>query len=1021
MSFNQWIHKHTRSVLFVMLILALAGAWASLHLPVALFPRVSFPRLEVNIHAGDRPTPRMAAAVTYPVEEIVRSIPGVQSVKSITSRGSAEIFVNFAWGSNMAQALLQVRSQINGILSKLPPGVGFCTKRMDTTNFPVLGYSLTSRTLSPVRMRNIAQYQLRPLLSTVRGVARVQVQGGAVEEYRVVVDPVRLNALGMALTDVADALRTSNVLTSVGRLEDHDKLYLVISNTRFKSIRRISQVILRSGANGIVRLEDVATVRRDIRPQWVRVSADGKEAVLLQIFQQPGGNTVRIARLIKHKLDRFEKKLPSGVHIATWYNQSQLILASAASVRDAVFIGVLLAIVVLLLFLRNWKITLIVGIVVPAVLASTILLLFLLHMSFNIMTLGGMAAAVGLIVDDAIVMVEHIIRRIRTGTGLHHESIIRATTEFTGPLAGSSTSTMIIFAPLAFLSGVTGAFFKALSLTMAASLFISFMMAWLAVPVLAVRLLDQSDSAHPEGGHITDFSHRTYTWVMIRILRRPVLVLVIIIPLLAIGYLAYQQVGSGFMPRMDEGGFILNYVAPPGTSLTETNRLLMEVEKILLANPYVDTFSCRTGLQLGGGLTEPYTGDFFVQLKPFPRPPIDRIMTEVRRQVHEHVPGLKIDTAQMIQDLIGDLTAVPQPIEIKIFSDQTTVLDREARRVKLAISKIPGVVEARSGIVLAGDALVIRVNRVKAALQGMTAGAITKLLEEYLTGTVTTRIQRGPRMIGVRVWVPEADRHTQRDMRNILMRAPDGHLFPLKMVATLKTVTGRQEIARYNLKRMVAVNARISGRDMGSTVAALKRILNRPGMFYPGVYYQLGGLYKQQQIAFHDLLVVIIAAMLLVFLLLLFLYEHFRVALAMLSIPLLALTCVIVGLWITHTELNVSSMMGMTMVVGIVTEVAIFYYSEYHDMHESAPVINRLIEAGKNRMRPIAMTTLAAILALLPLAMGVGQGAAMQQPLAIAIITGLCVQMPLTLVILPTLLGIVHQFNSNYNYSDAGG
>ncbi|MHB1767240.1 MAG: efflux RND transporter permease subunit [Phycisphaerae bacterium] len=1009
MNFNQWIHKHTRSVLFVMLVLALGGALAAVGLPVALFPRVSFPRIEVSVNSGQQPAQRMAVAVTYPVEQAVRSIPGVRSVEARTGRGACELKIGFAWGSNMAQALLEVEAQINAILSKLPAQTSFRAKRMDTTNFPVLGYSLVSSTVSPSRLRTIATYKLKPLLSAVRGVARVQVQGGATPEYQVIVDPGRLQAFNMTLSDVAQALSAANVLSAVGKFEDHDKLYLIISNTSYRSIRQIQQVVLRTGANGLVRLGDVATVTLATKPQWTRVDADGHPAVLLQIFQQPGGNTVQIAQDIKNKINGFKKNLPAGINIATWYNQSQLILASAASVRDAVIIGIILAVLVLLLFLRNWKITLIAAMVVPAVLSSTILLLYLFHMSFNIMTLGGMAAAVGLIIDDAIVMVEHIVRRIRGAAGDQRGRIIKATREFTVPLAGSSTSTMIIFAPLAFLSGITGAFFKALSLTMAASLLISFFMAWLAVPVLAAHFLNQRDANQPESGRITAFLHRTYGWLMIRILRVPALILVAIIPILAVGYLAYRNVGSGFMPRMDEGGFILNYVANPGTSPTETNRLLLEVERIILTNPYVDTFSRRTGLQLGGGTTRSYTGDFFIRLKGFPRPPIEQVMTAIRERIRQRVPGLKIDTAQMMQDLIGDLTAVPQPIEIKIFSDSGPLLDAEALKVKRDISHIAGVVEVRSGIQIAGDALQIRVNRIKAALQGMTAGAITSALKQYLSGTVTTHIQRGPQMIGVRVWVPQADRATERDIGNLRLRAPDGHLFPLKTVASIETLTGQQEIFSDNLKRMIAVTARISGRDMGSTVAAVLRILNKPGMFPQGMYYELGGLYKQQQIAFRGLLVVMIAAVLLVFLVLLFLYEHFRVALAMLSIPLLALCCVFVGLWITHTELNVSSMMGMTMVVGIVTEVGIFYYSEYHDMEEGTSVLKRLIDAGKNRMRPIAMTTVAAILALLPLALGIGQGAQMQQPLAIAIITGLCVQLPLTLVILPALLGIVHR------------
>lgn len=786
MSFTQWTHRHTRSILFVITVFALGGIFAAFSLPVSLFPEVSFPRIEIDINAGQRPANRMAIVVTYPVERALRAIPGVTSVKSDTSRGSAEVYVNFNWGTHMARALLQVQSQINGILPKLPPGTTFHAKRMDLTNFPVLGYSLTSKRVSQVKLRDIAEYKIRPLLSTIRGVSRVQVQGGAIREYRVVVNPERIAALGLTLSDVAKALAASNILSAVGKMQDHDQLYLIISDSRFTTMKRISQVVLRTGNNGVVRLSDVAAVKSDIKPQWITTTADGRRAVLLQVFQQRGGNTVRISQKIRATLKKYEKTLPRGVHIATWYNQSQLILQSADSVRDAVCIGIALAIIVLLVFLRNWKMTVIAAIMVPAVLASTILLLDMLHMSFNVMTLGGMAAAVGLIIDDAIVMVEHIVRRIHDAPHDHQQSIINATREFTRPLAGSSASTIIIFTPLAFLSGITGAFFKALSLTMAAALFISFFTAWLGVPVLAARMLSSRD-AHPgQGGGFTHLAHRIYEAIMRPMLRSPLLVLLVIVPILAGGYLAWSHVGSGFMPRMDEGGFILNYVAPPGTSLTQTNYMLDEVEKILLANRWVDTYSRRTGLQLGGGLTEPYTGDYFIRLKPFPRPPIEQIMSDVRRRVHERVPGLKIDTDQMMQDLIGDLTAVPQPIEIKIYSDHPSVLDRTARHITAAIKTVRGVVEVRSGIRLAGNAIEIHVNPVKAALQGLSAGQITTLVREYLTGRVSTYIQHGPRLVGVRVWVPRRFRHTVKEIRNILLPAPDGHLVPLKMVATLQ-------------------------------------------------------------------------------------------------------------------------------------------------------------------------------------------------------------------------------------------
>jgi CzcA family heavy metal efflux pump len=1004
MSFTAWAHSHARSILFLLGALALAGAVASFSLPVALFPHVDFPRVRITLDAGDRPAEQMTIEVTVPVEEAVRAIPGVRSIRSTTSRGTAEISVNFNWGENMISGLLQCQSQVNKILPSLPAGTSFEVERMDPTVFPVIAYSLTSNSHSLVELRDLALYTLRPALSTVQGVARVGVQGGRVEEYRVTVDPDKLQSFKMTVAEVATALSASNVLIAVGRLEQYDKLYLVVSDTRFKKFDEIEHTVLRSNPDGVVLLDDVATVEHSTEPQWMRVTADGRDAVLFQVYQQPAGNTVEIARGIKAKLNEITKQIPEGVKIADWYDQSDLIIASEHSTRDAILIGMILAAFVLVIFLRDWKVTLIATLTVPAVLVTTILLLYVVKMSFNIMTLGGMAAAVGLIIDDAIVMVEHIIRRVRAAhEGDPRLRVVSAATEFTNPLAGSSAATIIIFTPLAFLSGVTGAFFKALSLTMAASLIISFIVAWLAVPILCATFLKRRDAKIEERGRFTRRVHEVYREKMQRLLRQPRLAIVFLVPLLLVGFIAFKNVGSGFMPVMDEGGFIIDYISPPGTSLAETDRLLRQVESILQETPEVQTYSRRTGLQLGGGVTEANTGDFFVRLKPFPRRGIEEIMNDVREEIEKHIPGLQVELLQLMEDLIGDLTAVPQPIEIKLYSDDDQLLRSLPPRVADTISKVRGVVEVKNGIVPAGDALKIQVDRVKVGLEGMDPEAVTKALNDFLSGNVTTHILQGPKLIGVRVWIPRTARDTMRNIENLLLRAPDGHLFPLKRVATLIPISGEPEIMRDDLKRMVAVTARISGRDLGSTVRDVKRALARSGVVPNNVLYTFGGLYEQQQIAFRGLTMILIAAILLVFLLVLFLYESFRVAFAMLLVPIFAVAGVFFGLWVTSTEFNITSRMGMTMIVGIVTEIAIFYYSEFRSLPVSD---DRLILAGINRMRAISMTAFAAILALLPLALGIGHGSAMQQPLAIAIISGLIFSLPLVLIILPALLAI---------------
>ncbi|MGC3990313.1 MAG: efflux RND transporter permease subunit [Chthoniobacteraceae bacterium] len=827
MNFTLWAQRHSRSIVFLLVLLAVAGAISSLQLPVGLFPQVSFPTVRISLDAGDRPAERMSVEVTSPVEESVRAIPGVRNVRSTTSRGSAEVQVSFDWSDDMVSALLQVQSDVNKILPTLPAGTTFDVERLDPTVFPVICYSLTSDKLPLATLRDLTLYTLRPALLTVNGVARIEAQGGDTKEYQIIVDPAKLQAHDLALSDVATALSASNVLTAVGKQEQYDKLYLIISDTRLQKFAEIKNTVLRSTPGAVVLLRDVASVVDAVEPRWTRVTADGHDAVNFLVYQQPGGNTVEIAQGIKDKLQEISKQIPAGVKIANWYDQSGLIVASAATTRDAVIIGIILAALVLLVFLRNGKATLIAVLTVPTALSATMLLLSVLGMSLNIMTLGGMAAAVGLIIDDAIVMVEHIMRRVRgEDEGSSRARVLRAAGEFTFPLAGSSMATIIIFAPLAFLSGVAGAFFKALSLTMAASLLISFVIAWLAVPVLSAKLLSEKDAEGEERGPIMLRFHAGYRWLMTRLMASPRWVLLFILPLLLVGWLAYSQVASGFMPTMDEGSFILDYVSPPGTSLTETDRLLKQVEGILQATPEVDTYSRRTGLQLGGSITEPNVGDFLIKLKPFPRRSIEEVMDDVRSRVEGNVPGLEIETAQLMEDLIGDLTSVPEPIEIKLFSDDEATLAQVAPKVAEAIGKVNGVVEVKDGIVPAGDALNIEVDRVKAALEGMDPDAITKFLSDALEGNVATSIQEGPKLINLRVVLPPSVRKTQRDLGNLLIRAPDGHLFPLKRVATLQSVIGQPEINRDDLKRMVAVTGRISGRDLGSTVAEIKKLLD---------------------------------------------------------------------------------------------------------------------------------------------------------------------------------------------------
>ncbi|MEP7186053.1 MAG: efflux RND transporter permease subunit [Rhodanobacter sp.] len=1014
MNLTVWMQRHRRSLLFLAFMLAIGGIASAFFMPVALFPNVAFPRVQMDLEAGDRPADQMAIQVTTPVEVAVRRVRGVRDVKSTTSRGSAQIEVTFDWGFDMNSALQEINGAAGQALSQLPAGTQLTARRMDPTTFPELGYSLRSHSLSPSALHDLAQYQLRPLLSSITGVAHVDVQGGDVAEFHADVDPSKLRALNLSLADVTTAVSSAATIQAMGRVSDHYKLYLMLADNQPTSLDALGKIVVRAGSGGGIRLKDVARVSMSHVPQWIRVNADGQNAVLLQVYQQPGGNSVQIAKDVKQKLADYAPSMPAGVHIANWYDQTQLVTAAASSVRDAILIGIVLAGLVLWIFLRNTRVILIALIVVPAVLAITMLLLSVLGMSFNMMTLGGMAAAVGLIIDDIIVMLEHIMRRVGKGVGDIHERIAGAAWEFTRPLTGSSAATIVIFLPLAFLSGVTGAFFKALSLTMASALIISYLLTWVAVPLLAERFLDKKHLAEPEQGRFTRRMMKGYQNTLARGLKRPWLVLVLIVPLLALGGLAYTQVGSGFMPKMDEGGFILDYLSPPGTSLEETDRLLRQVETIIQANPNVDTYSRRTGLQLGGGLSEANVGDFFVRLKNGSRPSTEAVMTAVRTKVEQQVPGLDIELSQLMEDLIGDLVAVPQPIDVQLSGADGPTLEATARKVAAAISKINGVVGVRDGINPAGDALTVKVDLAKAALEGLDAVSVTNQVAAAVDGTVAASMPEGSKLVGVRVRLSPRLYQRINQIDDLLIRAPDGHMLPLSRVATIKQVQGQPEITRSNLKRMIAVVGRIDGRSLGSAIGDVKKVMSKKGLLPKGVVYQFGGTYQQQQQAFRGLLIVMGAAIALVFTLLLFLYESFRIAITIMAMPLLALPAVFIGLWVTGIELNISAMMGMTMIVGIVTELAIFYFSELQDAEKDRELHGALHEAGEHRTRPILMSTLAAIFTLMPLALAIGQGSQMQQPLAIAIISGMLVQLPLVLLVMPVLYSLLRRRDSRH-------
>ncbi|MBS0589231.1 MAG: efflux RND transporter permease subunit, partial [Proteobacteria bacterium] len=873
MSFVELIERHARSLLCVAFALALAGLVAAFVLPVGLFPQVSFPRVVVDLSSGDRPADQTVLAVTRPVEEAIRAVPGVRNVRSASSRGSSQISVDFGWGRDMIATTLLVDAAIAQALPKLPPGTTYGVRRMDPTVFPIIGYGLTSDTLTPNQLNDLAQYEIVPLLAPITGLARVGVQGGAIDEVQVEADTHRLNAYGIGMNELVAAITAGNALQAVGRVQDRDKLFLVVSNSNLRSIDELKNIVVRGDETGVVRLSDVADVIAGAAPFWLRVVEDGKPAVLINAYEQPDGNAVQIARDVRARLATF--KLPAGVKLSNWYDQSTLVLEAGASVRDAVIIGLILAGIVLFVFLRNVRVMLIAVLVVPATLTITVLVLSVLGMSFNIMTLGGIAAAVGLVIDDMIVIVEHIARRAGVpGVADGKAAVLPATREFLRPLTGSSLATLIVFLPLSFMSGVTGSFSKALAVTMAAALLISYLFAAFIVPILARYFIDFK-TWHDPAADRDDWLSRTHARALERTFAKPVILIVAVALLLVIGALAYTRVQSGFMPKVDEGGFVMDFYTKPGTSLDETERELHQIEEIVKAQPEVETFRRTTGTGMGGDLGEPHHGDFFVRLKPDHARGTEEVMAAVLEEIQKNVPAVEIELAQMMEDLIGDLTAVPQPIEIKLYAENPATLIPQAKKIAAAIAKIPGVVEIKDGLMLAGDGIDMKVDPVKAAFESVTPDEVTKAVDAAINGTVATQLPQPNKLIDVRVRMPHAMNLHIEDLAELPIRASDGHVFPLKRVATLTPVSGEPEIDRENLQPMIAVTARIEGRGIGAAVADVEKMLAKKGMLAHGVRYEMGGLYRQQQIAFASLAAVFLAALIAELVLLLILYEDF--------------------------------------------------------------------------------------------------------------------------------------------------
>jgi CzcA family heavy metal efflux pump len=1019
-----WFTRYGKSIVFLVLILVASGAYLAFTIPISVFPTTDFPRVLIGVDNGVMPIDQMMVTITRPIEESVNSVPGLQQVRSITSRGSAEIDLFFDWHMNMVTTLQLVDAALSNVRTSLPPTAVIQTHRLTFASFPIIGYSLTSDTVPQTQLWTMATYDLKPRLNRLDGVATVLVQGGQEPEFHITPDPAKLLAAGVTVSDILDAVKRTNLVDSPGLLEQNHQLFLGLVDAQVHDPDELGQIVVKYTAGGVpVKVADVAIVAPAVKPVYTIVTANGKPAVLLSVNRQPESNTVAVANEVHAEIDRIRQTLPPGIHLEPFYDQSGLVVDSIHSVRDAILIGVILASLIMVLFLRDWGTSVVAVLVIPATVMITFIALKVLNQSFNLMTLGGLAAAVGLVIDDAIVVVENVALHRDAGQG-RLRAIQSALGEITVPLIGSTITPIVVFLPLIAITGVTGVFFRALAITVGVSLLTSLALALSWTPTLSQYFIRGSQAETPAHEDLTtkeelmaadeasisgrfrqivDFYER---WLRFA-LERPRWMAVFAGAVIAVSVLAYMALGTDLLPEMDEGGFIVDYLSPAGSSLQETNRMVSHVEQMLRETPEVEGTSRRTGLELGlAAVTEANRGDIAVKLKSKRDRSGEEIISELREKVAQQEPGLEVEFVQVLQDMIGDLSNAPEPVQIKLFSPDAALLEQWAPKVGDAIHDVRGVVDVRNGIenTISGPATVFRVAPSIAARAGFTPEEVAVDASAVLEGEpAATPVIAKDIPYTIRVRYPDSSRASLAAMSNTLLNSSSGHTATLGALADIKELPGQTEIRRENLQRDVAVTARLEGRDLGSSIAAVQKVVD--GLHIPSsIRVVYGGTYEEQQQSFHDLMLVLVLAILLVFVVLLFEFRTLAAPLAILSSAILSTSGVFLGLLITRTTFNIASFMGLIMVIGIVAKNGILLLDadqKFRGLGYSAR--DAMIQAGRRRLRPILMTALAAAAGMLPLALALGAGSQMLQPLAIAVISGITISMVLSLIITPAV------------------
>jgi len=1009
MNLIQACRRNSRAVFLGTAVLTIAGLVALFQLPSNIYPELNFPRIVVLVHAGDLSPDTMLLTITRPIEEQVSTVLGVRRVRSRTIRGGAEISVLFADNMDMQQALQLVQARVNEARSALPANTEIEVERLSPTVWPILSLVLNGN-VPDADLRDYAVYNLRPAFSRVPGVARVEVDATDTREISVVVDPQKALAQRLSLPDIADRLMATNTIASVGRIDANYQQFLVLTNSQYKNLDDVANTVVSADPANPVRLRDVATVREGTADRRTLVTRNGKPAAIINVTRQIGGNINAVSQQVKAIAFHGANLIPATLHLSTVYDLAEFVQESMASVRDAILIGSVLAVVILFVFLRNARITIVAAVSLPLTVIGTFFFVKLLGGTLNLMSLGGLAIAIGLIIDDAVVIVENIYRHIGAGEPVE-VAAEKGTQELVGPVIGSTLTTVVVFLPLGLLKGAVGEFFVALSITLTAAVLLSLLYALTFVPLLAEFLLARS-TFRDSSARFIEPMNRLYERGIRWALGRRIVIGAVTAGLIVIAFVAYKNVQTGFLPEMDEGGFVLDYLTPPGTSLNETDSLVRQMEAQIDRLPEKSSYSRRTGAELGLFATEQNKGDILVKLKPRSQRSrdIDEIIRDLRVQITKSIAGVDIEFVQILQDMLGDLEGSPEPVEIKVFGDKSDELSKIAEDLGSQLQKVNGIVDYK-GPQRGNPELVVNIDPAQAAHVGMTVAQVSDQLQAGLLGDSTTDFRLSDRLIPIRVRYADSFRGQENNIRQFPIVTANKQVIPLESLASIGTIRGQNELLRENQRLMIVLTARLENRDLGSAIADVKKILANY-KFPVGYTYEIGGQYESQQSSFRDLLFVLGLALAAVFTVLVIQFRAFLPALVIISAAPMSLIGVFLLLLVTGTTLNVSSFMGIILMVGLVVKNGIILFEYYERLHGTMSVTDALVQAGRIRLRPILMTTLCTLFGLLPLALGIGSGAELQKPLAIAVIGGLTVSTLITLVAIPVLYSAAREFGS---------